>query len=250
MNSGGLHDMVCFLVPFYNNSGTVGEVIESIQTAGYKVIAVNDGSTDGESLEKAEKVCPLALLSYDKNRGKGYALRCGFRKAKELGFSYALVFDADGQHTLSGAEAIIAKWDSLSDDEKKKSIVIGNRNRRGADSGGTFANNFSNFWFTVQTGMKAGDTQSGMRLYPLDRVNRVNFLGSRYEFETEVLVRLVWRGCRLVEVPVEVIYPEDRVTHFRKGADFTRISLMNTFLTTGAFFYGYPRMLLSKLAGR
>ena len=70
---------------------------------------------------------------------------------------------------------------------------------------------------------------------------------ARYEFETEVLVRMAWRGFRLLEVPVDVVYPEDRVTHFRRGADFTRISLMNTFLTGGALVYGYPRMLYHKI---
>jgi len=241
---------ICFVVPFYNNPKTVGKVIASIREAGFKVIAVDDGSTDGESLEQARKAEPLALVSYVKNKGKGYALRQGFRKALELGFKYAVVFDADGQHTIQGARSMIGKSLSLPQEERLKTVIVGSRNKRGADSGGKFANNFSNFWLTVQTGRKVGDTQSGLRLYPITELCRMNFLGNRYEFETEVLVRLAWRGFRLLEVPVDVIYPEDRVTHFRKGKDFTRISFMNTFLTLGAVFYGYPRMFIGKLFGK
>ena len=238
---------ICFVVPFYNNPGTVRSVIELIQGSGYRVIAVNDGSTDTVCLQEAELAKPSALVSYAKNKGKGYALRQGFKKALELGFSYAVVFDADGQHTLAGAEAMIDKALSLSPEERLRSIIVGSRTKRGADSGGKFANNFSNFWLKVQTGKKLGDTQSGLRLYPLEKICRMNFLGNRYEFETEVLVKSAWNSVKLLEVPVDVIYPQDRVTHFRKGKDFTRISLMNTYLTLGALFYGYPKMLLRKL---
>ncbi len=239
------HDL-CFIVPFYNNSKTVAGVIKSIQDFGYQVIAVNDGSTDG-SCKEAREAFPYQLVSYDKNKGKGYAIRQGFKRAAECGFKYALVFDADGQHTLSGAESLIEKWKNFSEKDRYRSIVIGSRNRRGADSGGVFANNFSNFWLKVQTLRALQDTQSGMRLYPLNRIMKICFLGNRYEFETEVLVRMAWRGISLVEVPVDVIYPKDRVSHFRKRADFARISVMNTFLTIGALFYGYPRMLFERL---
>ena len=237
---------LCFIVPFYNNGKTVGAVITGLKEAGYSVIAVNDGSTDS-SLEKAREANPDFVVSYTRNRGKGYALKQGFKAAWEEGFRYAMVFDADGQHTLTGAKAMIEAALELPEKERERTIIVGSRNRRGADGGGKFANNFSNFWLTVQTGKKMGDTQSGMRLYPLEKICKVNFLGNRYEFETEILVRMAWRGFRLMEVPVDVIYPEDRVTHFRRGADFTRISLMNTFLPGAAVFYGYPRMLIEKL---
>ena len=237
---------VCFIVPFYNNAKTVGAVITGIKEAGYSVIAVDDGSTDS-SLEAARGANPDFVVSYGKNRGKGYALRQGFRTAWEEGFRYAMVFDADGQHTVSGAKTMIDAALLLPENKRERTIIVGSRNRRGADGGGKFANNFSNFWLTVQTGKKLGDTQSGMRLYPLEKICRMHFLGNRYEFETEILVRMAWRGFTLMEVPVDVIYPEDRVTHFRKGADFTRISLMNTFLTGAAVLYGYPRMLIEKL---
>lgn len=240
---------LCFIVPFYNNGKTVGAVITSIKEAGYSVVAVNDGSTDS-SLEAARGANPDFMVSYARNRGKGYALRQGFKTALKEGFRYAMVFDADGQHTLTGAKAMIEAALDLPEKERERTIIVGSRSRRGADGGGKFANNFSNFWLTVQTGKKLGDTQSGMRLYPLEKICSVHFLGNRYEFETEILVRMAWRGFSLMEVPVDVIYPEDRVTHFRKGADFTRISFMNTFLTGAAIVYGYPRMLIEKLRRR
>jgi hypothetical protein len=70
---------------------------------------------------------------------------------------------------------------------------------------------------------------------------------ARYEAELTLLVFSAWRGLRLIPVPVRVAYPEDRVSHFRPLADFSRISLLNTGLCLLALVYGYPSMLLRKL---
>ena len=109
--------------------------------------------------------------------------------------------------------------------------------------GNTFANRFSNFWFTIQTGIRLPDTQTGFRLYPLKRLSGTRFVTSRYEAELELLVFAAWAGVELVSVPVRVFYPsqEERVTHFRPVADFARISVLNTVLCFLAVVYGWPR---------
>jgi len=79
---------VCVLVPTYNNAGTLGNVLNDILHYTDQVIVVNDGSTDrtGEVLKTFSQIRPI---SYTRNRGKGWALRRGFRKALEQGFDYA-----------------------------------------------------------------------------------------------------------------------------------------------------------------
>jgi len=79
-------------------------------------------------------------------------------------------------------------------------------------------------------------------------MSKMRFFTSRYETELEILVRLAWKGVPLIPVPVKVYYaPEgERVTHFRKGKDFFRISLLNTALCVAAVLYGYPSMLFRK----
>ncbi len=107
----------------------------------------------------------------------------------------------------------------------------------------SFGHAFSNFWFKVETGISAADTQSGYRLYPVALLKDTRFITRKYEFEIEVLVRAAWKGINITSVPVSVYYPpkEQRVTHFRPFKDFTRISILNTFLVLITFGYIKPR---------
>ena len=97
----------------------------------------------------------------------------------------------------------------------------------------------------MQTGRKLSDTQTGYRLYPLKRLHGLSLLTSRYEAELELLVFASWHGVELVEIPIDVYYPpkEERVSHFRPGKDFARISVLNTVLCFLAVVYGLPLRL-------
>jgi uncharacterized protein (DUF2062 family) len=107
----------------------------------------------------------------------------------------------------------------------------------------SFGHKFSNFWFKVETGIYCPDTQSGYRLYPLRLLKDIQFITRKYEFEIEVLVRAAWKGIKLESVPVSVYYPPrgQRISHFRPFKDFTRISILNTFLVLISFLYIRPR---------
>jgi uncharacterized protein (DUF2062 family) len=116
----------------------------------------------------------------------------------------------------------------------------------------SFGNRFSNFWFWVNTGVHLPDTQSGYRCYPLKKLANKRYITSKYEFEIEVMVRASWSGIDVLSVPVSVYYPdrEERVSHFRPFKDFSRISVLNTFLVLIALLWIKPRdfakMLLKK----
>ena len=79
---------------------------------------------------------------------------------------------------------------------------------------------------------------------------------SRYEAELEILVRCAWRKIKIRSVPINVFYASqnERITHFRPGVDFARISVLNTVLVLVAVVYGYPSMgiryLISKITGK
>jgi hypothetical protein len=106
-----------------------------------------------------------------------------------------------------------------------------------------FGNNFSNFWFWFETGLRMPDTQSGYRLYPIKALKELTFFTRKYEFEIEVLVRASWSGIEIKSIPVKVFYPEKekRVSHFRPFWDFSRISVLNTVLVTITLLYIKPR---------
>ncbi len=110
----------------------------------------------------------------------------------------------------------------------------------------SFGNKFSNFWFWFETGTKLEDTQSGYRLYPLQKIPK-NYFTNKFEFEIEVIVRTAWKGIAVKNIPIQVLYdPTERVSHFRPFRDFTRISILNTILVAIAIFYIKPiRFFLS-----
>jgi glycosyltransferase involved in cell wall biosynthesis len=230
---------VCVIIPTYNNGKTLQTVINDV--AGYtkNIIVVNDGSFD--ETENILSAFPfLNIASYKKNVGKGWALRKGLKRATELGYLYAITIDSDGQHFAKDLPAFLEKLET-----EKNAIIIGarNMNQESVPGKSSFGYKFSNFWFRVETGINAPDTQSGYRLYPLQPLNKIKFLTRKYEFEIEVLVRAAWRGVKIESVPVSVYYApkETRVSHFRPFKDFARISMLNTVLVLITFLYIKPR---------
>ena len=233
----------CVIIPVYNNAGTITDVVQRTLRYCKDVIVVDDGSTDGSSDSLSE--LGAVVVRYIDNRGKGYALKTGFKEAKARGFERAITIDADGQHFPEDIPVFAAQAR-----EHPDAMLVGSRNLRmeNMPGGNTFANKFSNFWFRLQTGVNLPDTQSGFRLYQLNRIGRLRFLTCRYEAELELLVFQCWKGVPMRPVGINVYYPPEgeRVTHFRPFWDFFRISVLNTVLCVLALFYGLPSRLLRK----
>ncbi len=250
MESAGEIDELkcCVIIPTYNNEQTLLSVINDVKSYTSSIIVVNDGSTDS-SAEILEKVSEIECVSYDVNKGKGYAIRQGFKKALAMGYDYAITLDSDGQHYAKDIPTFIEAVK-----KRPNSLFIGSRFMVGKDQpkSSSFANNFSNFWFSVETGIKLPDTQSGFRLYPIKRLADTKWVCSKYEFEIEVIVRAAWKGIEVKCLPIDVYYPsqEERITHFRPFADFVRISILNTVLVTLALLFYRPRMIVREFKGK
>lgn len=236
---------ICVLIPTYNNAQTLPEVLRDVSLYTKQIILVNDGSTD-HTLSVVKDFAHVNLVSYAENRGKGFALRTGFKHAVASGYDYVITIDSDGQHDADDLGKFV---EHLQD--HPGAIIIGARNMDQASVPGksSFGNKFSNFWFWVTTGIKRNDTQSGYRLYPVKALADVEFYTNKFEFEIEVLVRAAWAGIDVLEVPVKVYYPEKekRITHFRPFLDFTRITILNTVLVIIALLFIKPRDLIRYL---
>ena len=229
----------CVLIPTYNNVTTLANVINDVATYTDDIVVVNDGSTDG-SQKIIDSFPFVQCLSYQKNRGKGWAMRKGFEFAIQKGYEFAITIDSDGQHFAKDLPKFIQALEL-----DKNAIIIGERDLNQASVPGksSFGNKFSNFWFKVETGITIEDTQSGFRLYPLIPLKDLRFRTVKYEFEIEVLVRAAWKGVNIKPVPVSVYYPpkDERISHFRPFKDTVRISILNTMLVLITFLYIRPR---------
>ncbi len=233
------------LVPTYNNAKTLKAVIDDLLRFTDQIIVVNDGSTDSTQAILAA-YNQITIVSYAQNKGKGYALKCGFRSARALGYQYVITIDSDGQHRTSDLHKFLEEVQRY-----PNTLIIGSRLMEQANKSAksSFANKFSNFWFRVQTLQNVPDTQSGFRLYPLGSIGNMHLITNRYECELEILVRTAWKGIAIRSIAIDAYYPpiEERVSHFRPFQDFTRISVLNTIVCLVALIYGYPRLLWNKL---
>lgn len=217
---------ILVVVPVYNNGKTVAGVVRDVLALGLPLLVVNDGSTDSSS----QVIDGLAVPHIDvpRNRGKGRAIRSALAWAKERNYSHIITIDADGQHAARDIPRFI---DRIKDAPEK--IIIGRRLFSDKTPGKSrFGRRWSNMWIRAASGARTRDSQSGFRAYPVVPLAEMTFLGSRYEFEVEVLVRAVWAGLGLDEVDVSVQYFPGRegVSHFRAGRDNARISLAYTIL--------------------
>lgn len=237
---------VCVIIPTYNNYKTLTRVIDGVLLYTSNVIVVNDGSTD-TTLQILKRYPQIQQIHLSKNKGKGNALRVGFAHAQKCNFKYAITIDSDGQHFPEDISVFIT---ALEKAENKNLLLIGARNmsQESVPKKSSFGNKFSNFWFWVETGIRLQDTQSGYRLYPLQKLKDIKFYTTKFEFEIEVIVKAAWRDVVVKNVPVKVLYDEtERVSHFRPFKDFTRISILNTWLVIVTFLYIKPRNLFRNL---
>lgn len=235
----------CVIIPTYNNEKTLVRVIEGVleYVPASHVIVVNDGATDTTPQLLKNWENQLTILTNEKNKGKGFSLRKAFKYATAHGYEHAITIDSDGQHFPSDIPIMIQECL-----ENPNTVLMGSRNmeQEGVPQKSSFGNKFSNFWFKLETWISLPDTQTGYRVYPLLPMKKMKLFTSKFELEIEVIVRLAWKGLKFKSVPIEVKYdPNERVSHFRPGRDFFRISVLNSVLVLGALLYYYPKKFFS-----
>jgi len=208
------------VIPAYNHGTQVRRVVEKILQLGLPVIVVDDGSTDSTPQVLAS-LSNITVIRHQENQGKGASLLTGFVAALRLA-DWVITIDADGQHN---PEDILPLIQAVP--QGQRPLVIGKRTKMGHGNvpwTSRWGRRFANFWVWASCGRWFSDSQSGLRVYPLPETLHLGTKARRYQFEVEVLVRAVWRGIPIVEVPVHALYGPvgERVSHFRPGLDFWR----------------------------
>lgn len=229
---------ICVVIPVYNHALTVGIVVQGAQSV-LPVIVVDDGSTDATPTVLAG-LKDLTVVTLSPNRGKAAALKAGFARARDLGFSHAITLDADGQHPTAALGVFVEACH-----RHPEALIVGVRdlNKEGAPWPRRWSNHLSTFWFRAETGVPLCDTQCGYRCYPLERVIGLRVASPRYAWELEVMAQAAWAGVPLVPQPVRADYraPTSRLSHFKPWRDMLQISRVHARLCMQAFCL--PRLL-------
>jgi hypothetical protein len=215
------------------------------------VWVVVDGSTDGtaEGLQAMAAADPgLRVWVLPQNSGKGAAVLHGLQQAQAAGYTHALAMDSDGQHPADLIPAFMQA--SIA---RPETMVLG---RPVFDASAPLlrvrGRRVSNWWTNLETlGAGVADSLYGFRVYPvaaLAAVMQRQPWMRRFDFDTEAVVRLAWRGIKPVNLDAPVKYlraDEGGVSHFRYGRDNVLLSWMHTRLMV-EFVLRLPALLWRK----
>jgi glycosyltransferase involved in cell wall biosynthesis len=221
---------IAVLIPAYNATRSLRGVIEGIKGSGLAIVVVDDGSTDATA--EIARDAGAQVLRHRANRGKGAALRTGFRFLLQKGYGAIITIDADGQHDPAFIPHFIRAYQ-----EGRGDIIIGSR--AGEFDAMSWLRRFWN-----RLGVKAvskligaplTDTQSGYRLIKAEVVRGLPLRAAGYEGELELLIKACKSGYRVREIPIATQYADGRPSsHFRPVRDTWLVC--RTFLQE--FFWG------------
>ena len=243
------------LIPSYNTGPKVFDTVRAARAQWNPVWVVTDGSTDGTpaALREIAAADPgLKLIELPVNAGKGAAVLHGLQAARAAGFTHALTMDSDGQHPAE----LIPAFMQVSI-ERPETMVLG---RPVFDASAPLlrvrGRRISNWWTNLETlGAGIDDSLYGFRVYPhgdLIAVLRRPPWMRRFDFATEAVVRLAWRGVKPVNIAAPVRYlsaEEGGVSHFHYGRDNLLLTWMHLRLML-EFGLRLPSLLLRRVLRR
>jgi predicted LPLAT superfamily acyltransferase/glycosyltransferase involved in cell wall biosynthesis len=233
---------ICAIIPSHNHSRAMPEIISRLRDIGLPIFIVDDGSDPSHAAALAafeDRSSDISVARLQTNQGKGAAVLHGFQLAIAAGFTHALQIDADGQHDLGAVGQLLA----LSHSRPEALIAGVPVYDSTVPLGRAIGRYATHIWVWIETlSLTISDSMCGLRVYPLSAVAALwrddEAIGRHMDFDTEIIVRLFWRGVPIVEHSVAVTYPQGNTSNFDLWRDNLRITGMHARL-----FFGMLRRL-------
>lgn len=225
----------CVLIPTRNHYQSLDSILDYLLHLHIQIVVVDDGS-DAIPAAQIARICSarkVSLLRHEINAGKGFAIARGLSWAIEHGFSHVLQIDADGQHDLTRTSAFLTMAQ-----ENPTALVCGeSRFDATIPTARKTGRLLTRFWVNINTlSRHITESMCGFRVYPAAQslaVIKDERPGIGMEFDTEIVVRLHWRGIPVIMMPVNVTYPEGNLSNFDLWRDNLAISAMHAKLFLG-----------------
>lgn len=201
----GLVSRTWVVIPMYNEATVVGSVIESLLPVFPNVVCVDDGSTDGS--QEAARKAGAVVVQHPVNLGQGAGLQTGIEYAlQDPELDCVVTFDADGQHRVVDAEAMVARVLAGEAD-----IVLGSRfldDRTQISRLKRLVLKTAAVQSRLATGMELSDAHNGLRVFSAGAASRIHLTQNRMAHASELVHQIARMKTRWVEHPVEIIYTD------------------------------------------
>ncbi|MFQ5510324.1 MAG: glycosyltransferase family 2 protein [Candidatus Krumholzibacteriia bacterium] len=193
------------VIPAWNAARHLAGVLERVAVFKLPVIVVDDGSDDGSgALARAHGV---HVVVHPRNLGKGAALASGIDKARSLDMQFVITLDADGQHNPDEIPRFIERQAATGAD-----VIVGNRMGERGDMPPlrVFANRVTSAFVSLRAHARVPDSQNGYRMLRTSLFDRLRLETTRYDTESEILIKAGRAGAKIDSVPVETIYGTEK----------------------------------------
>jgi glycosyltransferase involved in cell wall biosynthesis len=211
----------CALIPAFNEATYIADVVERTRQYVAEVVVIDDGSGDGTA--DIAQTAGATCLRLPKNCGKASALRTGIAFAREHRFSHVITIDGDGQHLPEDIPLMlrVAK-------ETGADLIIGARSfdRARMPRPRYFSNVIGSRLASALVGHEIRDSQSGFRLFRLDKLDGARLRSRCYELEMEILIKMARSGCTIAHAPIRTVYDDGQARSKMKPVrDTVRVCL-------------------------
>jgi len=197
---------ILIIIPAYNEEKSIENLLKELKKNFKNILVIDDGSTDKtKEIVQNEEVI---LISHKINKGKGEALKTGFKYAIEKNFPAVITMDGDGQHLPEEALKFVEKYKK----NKKTGILIGKRDIFSRDM--PLIRKITNISMSILISILSfqwiPDTQCGFRLIKTDVIKRIRLYTSHFETESEILIKACLKGIKIKSIPVTTVYREEK----------------------------------------
>ena len=206
------------IIPALNEEPTIAVLVQAAKRHVPDIMVIDDGSEDATTLASALAGAMVHRLKT--NMGKGDALKIAFAYATDKGYDRVITMDGDGQHDPEDLVNFLPLLEGYD-------LILGNRmdNSSQVPLLRRIANLTSSLMVSVLCGRRIYDSQTGFRAYSTDLLRRVPLKASRYDLETEVIIKAARKGFRIGHARIQTIYA-DEVSRFRSIKDSGRFLLV------------------------
>ena len=211
----------CVLIPAFNEGLYIADVVEGARQHVAEVVVIDDGSSDGTA--DLARAAGATCLQLPRNCGKASALRRGIGYARDRNFTYVITLDGDGQHLPEDIPVVLRVAQETGAD-----LVIGARafDRALMPSSRYFSNVIGSRLASALVGSQIRDSQSGFRLFRLDKLDEGKLRSRYYELEMEMLIKMARSGCTITHAPIRMVYNDGQARSKMKPVrDTVRVCL-------------------------